>query len=177
MPEQLPVICAELTACSPVGESCPMLRPVPVVEQFAIVEVSAGAATVGICGDTRLPTPTPGNTVGVGIAAAELTPRLAISQESSGIPVRAFPPATVGAVGLEDDAAMLLEPRPHIPDTPIEPVAEAAVIPEIGSIPASVDIADVAGVPAVAALADIPMVPIVAALAVVADPIVNPPPS
>jgi hypothetical protein len=58
-----------------------------------------------------------GATPKVGTAAAELTPRLAISVESRGIPARAAPPGVVGVVGVED-AATLFEPEPHIPDIP-----------------------------------------------------------
>ncbi|MGA2994825.1 hypothetical protein [Bradyrhizobium sp.] len=53
----------------------------------------------------------------VGIGAEELTPRLPISTEPRGIPVRGLPPGTVGDVGVED-AVRLFEPEPHIPDIP-----------------------------------------------------------
>ena len=74
----------------------------------------------------------------VGTAAAELTPRVPISVDASGIPVRATPPGVMGDVDV-DDEAMLLEPEPHIPDNPV-PV---------------VDIADDVGIPAVAAVAGV----------------------
>jgi hypothetical protein len=157
-----------------------------------LVDVEGGDAMTGIVGSTVLgPTvPTIGDTLGVGIAAEELTPRLAISQESSGIPVRAAPPGVVGAVdvGVDDDA-MLLAPVPHIPDNPTVPIVPAVVdIPEICSIPGSVDMPEIADtpddIPAVSVLPDvavvppdIAVVPAVAAVAVVADPIVIPPPS
>src|SRR4051812_30071906 len=75
----------------------PMPAP-PVVPHTA--EVIVGDETVGTVGNTALgPTvPTMGNTPTVGTAGAELTPRLAISVEASGIPVRAKPPGTVGNV-------------------------------------------------------------------------------
>jgi len=97
----------------------------------------------------------------IGTAAAELTPRLPISVDPSGIPVRAAPPGVVGVVdvGAEDEAT-LLEPDPHIPDNP-----EVSSIPELVDIPGDVDIPDVAVVPEVAPLAG------------VAVPIVIPPPS
>lgn len=93
---------------------------------------------MGTAGTTAVvPTkPTLGDTVSVGTAAAELTPRLPISVEPNGIPVRAAPPGVVGDVGVED-AAMLLEPAPHIPDMP-----EVCGIPEVSDIP---DVAAVAG--------------------------------
>jgi len=74
---------------------------------------------VGING-VELPTvPTVGNTLIVGTAAAELTPRLPISVDPIGIPVRAPPPGVVGDVDAGvDDEAILLEPEPHIPDRP-----------------------------------------------------------
>jgi hypothetical protein len=97
----------------------------------------------------------------VGTAAAELTPRLPISVDPMGIPVRALPPGAVGDVDVGvDDAAMLPAPEPHIPD-----------IPEVSSIPDVVDIPDVAGIP------DDGDIPGVAAVAGVAVPMAIPPPS
>jgi hypothetical protein len=74
--------------------------------------------------------PAVGATLIVGTVAAELTPRLPISVDPNGIPVRATPPGVVGDVGVEDEA-MLLEPEPHIPDNP-----------DVSSIPGVVDIPD-----------------------------------
>jgi hypothetical protein len=143
------------------------------------VEVEGGAVMTGIVDRAVLgPTvPTIGDTVGVGIAAEELTPRLAISQEASGIPVRGLPPGVVGVVevGVEGDETP--EPTPHIPDNPTVPIVEAVDIPEIGSIPGSVDVADGADIPAAAVPPNITVVPAVVAVAVVADPIAIPPPS
>jgi hypothetical protein len=112
--------------------------------------------------------PTIGGTLMVGIAAAELTPRLLISVDPNGSPVRAPPPAVVGEVGVEEDM-ILLEPEPHIPD-----------IPEVSSIPEVVDILDVIGIPDVDDIPkfdilDIAKAPDVAAVAGAAVPI--PPPS
>jgi hypothetical protein len=98
--------------------------------------------------------PTVGDTLIVGTVAAELTPRLPISVDPNGIPVRGAPPGVVGDVGV-DDEAMLLEPEPHIPDNP-----------DVSSIPEVVDIPDVA--------VDIPDDAVVA---VVPVPIAIPPPS
>jgi hypothetical protein len=97
---------------------------------------------------------TTGNALGTGTAGVELTPRLPISKDPNGIPVRAPPPGAVGAVevGLED-AAMLLEPDPHIPDipdvsnTPGDPVVTGNS--DVTGVADDVDVADiVAGVTA-----------------------------
>lgn len=126
---------------------------VSVVVVVVVVVVVDGAVTPGIVGSTVLDpmVPVVGNTVGVGIAAEELTPRLAISQEPNGIPVRGLPPGVVGVVevGVVGDVAMLPELNPHNPDTPTVPIVEAVDIPEIGSNPGSVDVADGADIPAV----------------------------
>jgi hypothetical protein len=114
--------------------------------------------------------PTMGNTPVIGTAGAELTPRLLISVESNGIPVRAKPPGVVGAVDVGvDDEAMLLEPEPHIPDIP-----EVSSIPEDADIPAGTDgtdICDDVDVPGVAVGS------VVAAVAGAAVPAAVPPPS
>jgi hypothetical protein len=141
-----------------------------------VVEGVAGTAGVGttfeIVGIVVVPIG-PSDTLGVGIAAAELTPRLAISVESSGIPVRGIPPGVVGTVdvGVVGDVAMLPELNPHKPDTPTS--VEAVDIPKIG-IPEAVDVVDGADI---AVAPDIAAGPAVAAVAAVADPIVIPPPS
>jgi hypothetical protein len=109
-------------------------------------ETVDGDVTVGIVSITGA-APTVGNTPIVGTAAAELTPRLPISVDPIGIPVRAVPPGVVDDVGV-DDEVRLLEPEPHIPD-----------IPAVFSIP------------------DIVVVPDVAALAGAAIPTAIPPPS
>jgi hypothetical protein len=119
---------------------------------------------MGTVGTTAVdPTePTIGDTPSVGTAAAELTPRFPISVDPSGIPVRAAPP---GVVGLED-AAMLLEPEPHIPDIP-----EVCSMSEVVDIPDVAEIADDVESPGEV---DIPDVPAVAGAAV---PKAIPPPS
>ena len=97
---------------------------------------------MGTAGKTAVgPTkPTLGDTVSVGTAAAELTPRLPISVDPNGTPVRAAPPGVVGDVdvGVEEET-MLLDPEPHIPDMP-----EVCSMPEVVDIP---DVAAVAGAP------------------------------
>jgi hypothetical protein len=104
-----------------------------------------GAATVGTAGTVGAKLPVTSGTAGVGSSAAELTPRLPISVEPSGRPVLGLPPGVVGAVeaGLED-AAMLLEPEPHMPDMPAVssvPEVELCVIADV------VDIEEVAAMP------------------------------
>jgi hypothetical protein len=120
---------------------------------------------VGIVGtDTLGPTvPVMGNTLGNGTDGVEPTPIFAISVDPNGIPVRAAPPGVVGevAVGL-DDAAMLLEPAPHIPD-----VSSTAGDPVVTGI------SDVTGVDA----PDIAVVPELPAVAGAAVPTDVPPPS
>jgi hypothetical protein len=132
-------------------------------EVLVVAEAAAGGVTVGMTGTTAVgPTnPTLGVTLSVGTAAAELTPRLPISVDPIGIPVRAAPPGVVGDVdvGVEDEI-MLLEPEPHIPD-----------MPEVCSIPVVVDSPEVAEIP------DDVDIPDVAALAGAAVPIAIPPPS
>ena len=130
-------------------------------------EAADGDVIVGMVGATAVgPTrPTLGATLRVGTAAAELTPRLPISVEPKGIPVRAAPPGAVGDVdvGVEDEA-MLLEPEPHIPD-----------MPEVCSIPEVVDIPDVVEIPDDVEVPD--EIPDIAAVAGAAVPIAIPPPS
>jgi len=88
-----------------------------------------------------------GKTPIVGTAAAELTPRLPISVEPNGIPVRATPPGAVGDVDVGfDEEAMLLEPEPHIPD--VSTIGVVVDIPDVDEVPDIVvesDIAPVAG--------------------------------
>jgi hypothetical protein len=95
-----------------------------------------------------------GDTFVVATAAAELTPRLPVSIEPNGIPVWATPPDMVGVVDVGvgvDDAAMLLEPAPHIPDKPdVSSVPEVVEIPDVAEIPAEVDIPDIVMAPDVA---------------------------
>jgi hypothetical protein len=129
-------------------------------EAVGIVDANEGAPTV----------PTMGNTPVIGTAGAELTPRLLISVESNGIPVRAKPPGVVGAVDVGvDDEARLLEPEPHIPDIP-----EVSSIPEDVATPAGADGTDICDD------VDVPGVTVgsvVAAVAGAAAPAAVPPPS
>ena len=122
--------------------------------------------TVGTVGTDELgPTvPVTVDTLGVGTTCAALTPRLLIPVESNGTPARAAPLVVVGdvEVGL-DDAAMLLEPEPHIP-----------VRPDVSGIPEDADSPDVAEI-----AVDVDRPPVVAAVAGVVVPvaIAIPPPS
>jgi hypothetical protein len=139
-----------------------------------------GGAIVGVAGANIGPTvPVTGNTLGNGTAGAEPTPRLLISMAPSGIPVRATPPGVVGDVDVGvDDAAMLVEPEPHIPDVPdvssipvmVDNPAVAGVI-VIGDIPGEVDVANMP------APTEVAMLPVVAELAGVEVPGAVPPPS
>ena len=79
--------------------------------------------------DRRRDAPTVGPTPIVGTAAAELTPRLPISVDPKGMPVRGMPPGVVGDVGV-DDAARLPEPAPHMLDVP-----EVSIRADVGAIP------------------------------------------
>jgi hypothetical protein len=93
--------------------------------------------------------PTLGVTLNVGTAAAELTPTLPISVDPIGIPVRAPPPGVVGDVDVGvEDAAMLLDPEPHIPDMP-----EVCSIPDVAEIPDDVEVPGEVDIPGVAAVA------------------------
>jgi hypothetical protein len=162
--------------------------PMPPVAVHVEVLAVAGD-TVGTVGTNELgaTVPTTGNTPVAGTAGAELTPRLPISIEPKGIPVRATPPGVVGVVDVDvgvDDDAMLVEPEPHIPD-----------IPDVSSIPEDVDIANgtdisddvdvpgvvvgsvVAAVGSVPVAPDVAMLPVVAAVAGAALPAAAPPPS
>jgi len=119
-----------------------LVRPGTVLP-VVVDEGTSGAATTGIVGAAEIPRElVVGSTLAIGTAAAELTPRLPISIDPSGIPVRAAPPGVVGDVdvGVEEEA-MLLEPEPHIPDMP-----EVCSMPEVVDVPDVVDIPDVATV-------------------------------
>jgi hypothetical protein len=94
----------------------------PLVEVAALPIVGETVGIVGI-NEPSPRVPAVGNALGSGTGGAEPTPRLPISVDPNGIPVRAPPPGVVGDVdvGVEDDAML---PEPHIPD-----------IPEVSSIP------------------------------------------
>lgn len=162
----------------------------PVVPHAAVLVVrgervgTVGANELGITVFTN------GDMFVVGIAGAELTPRLAISVESNGIPARATPPGVVGDVDVGvDDEAMLPEPEPHIPVIPdVSIIPEDVDIPDVAEIPDDADIPGivivsgvavpvVTGLPVVVVPPVIVMVPVVAAVAGAAVPAAVPPPS
>jgi hypothetical protein len=162
-----------VTPPAPAPATLLAVPPVPtlVVPHAAVLAV--GGEIVGTGGVADFGAPTTGNTLGNGTAGAEPTPRLLISVEPNGIPVRAPPPGVVGDVNAElgvDDEAMLLEPEPHIPD-----------IPDVSSVPEAVDDPSVTGICAVTddgVVPDVTILPvIVAAVAGVAAPGAIPPPS
>jgi len=138
-----------------------------VVGEFVVVGESVGV--VGITGDGAAILRV-GNTLGTGTAGVELTPRLLISKDPNGVPVRATPPGAVGKFDVgTDDAARLPEPEPHIPDIP-----DVSSIPEEPELIGISDVTDVAdGVDDV----DIAVVPEFAAVAGIVVPIPIPPPS
>jgi hypothetical protein len=162
--------------------------PTVLFEHAGLVDVVVGER-VGIVGIDELgPTvPTMGNTFGTGTAGVEPTPRLLISKDPKGIPVRAPPPVVVGDVDVGlDDATILLEPEPHIPDIP-----DVSSTPEDPEVTGSSDVTEVADdvdvpdavvvpvvvVPDVAVVPDIAAAPELAAVAGAAVPTDMPPPS
>lgn len=126
-----------------------------------------------------------GEGAGVGTVAKELTPRLAISQAPSGMPALGLPPGVAGVVdvGADGDIGGPLDPAPHIPDTPIIPIAELVDIPAAGNVPGSVGGADGAEISAVCALPEFTVMSVIADTVAVAvagvavDPMIIPPPS
>jgi hypothetical protein len=111
-------------------------------------EAVAGDAAIGNvgAGATAL---TVGDTLGVGTAAAALTPRLPTCVDPNGIPVRTGLLVVVGDVDVGvDDAAMLLEPEPHIPVRPdVSSIPEDVDNPDVAEIAVDVDIPDDVDVP------------------------------
>lgn len=93
------------------------------------VVFGAGSVIAGSSGTVGAAVLTVGATATVGTAAAELTPRLAISVEPIGMPVRIAPPGATGAVGV-DEAAGLPEPAPHMLDIP-----DVSIRPDVGEMP------------------------------------------
>ena len=81
----------------------------------------------------------------VGTARTGLTPRLLIWKEANGIPARAPPAGVVDdvVVGV-DDEVMLVEPEPHIPDSPdVSSIPEEVDTPDVAEIVVDVDIPDI----------------------------------
>ncbi|WJR77216.1 hypothetical protein [Bradyrhizobium sp. NP1] len=148
------------------------------VAQAGLLEVGVGEVVgemVGVVatGELGAIVLTVGNTLGSGTAGVELTPRLLISKDPKGIPVRATPPGAVGEVdvGLEE-AATLPEPDPHIPDIP-----DVSSSPGDPKVTGNSDVTGVAGDIDVVDVADIAPAPEFAAVAGVAAAAPVPPPS
>ena len=127
--------------------------------------LAVAGETVGIvgAGDFGPTVPVMGNTLAVGTAVAALTPRLPISLESNGTPARAPPLVALDDVDVgPDDAAMLLDPEPHIPVNPdVSSIPEDVDSPDVAEIAVDVDIPDEVEIPDVAAVAGI-VVPAIA---------------
>ena len=123
---------------------------------------------MGIVGAAKLPTlPVMGGTFVVGTVTVGLTPRFPVSKDPSGTPARALAAGGVGDVDVGvDDAAMLPEPEPHIPDNP-----------DVSSIPEDVDSPDVAEIAVDVDTPDDADVPEVGAVPGIAPPVAIPPPS
>jgi hypothetical protein len=159
------------------------IRPGGVVP--VVVAVAAHAGLVAVVGETvgnvgidelSPSVPTRGNTFGNGTGGVEPTPRLPISNDPNGIPVRAPPPGVVGVVDVGlDDAATLLEPEPHIPDIP--DVSSTPADPEVTGISDVTEVVDDVDVPDAVVVPDIAVSPELAAVAGTAVPTDMPPPS
>jgi hypothetical protein len=168
------------------GERGPRVLPEKFPPPLLVVmgaDANAAAAIAGTVGADKFgPTvPTTGKTPVIGTAGAEPTPRLLISVEPIGIPVRAKPPGVIGNVDVDvgaDDEAMLLDPEPHIPDIP-----DVSIIPEDVDVPDATDISDDVDVPGIAmgsveaAVGGVSVAPDVVAVAGDAVPGAVPPPS
>jgi hypothetical protein len=109
-----------------------------------VIAFGPGSVSAGMVGIVAVIAPTVGVTPIVGTTAAELTPRLPISVDPKGMPVRGMPPGVVGDVGV-DDAARLPEPAPHMLDVP-----EVSIRADVGGIPDDVDMPIDVGAPAIA---------------------------
>lgn len=123
----------------------PVVRPGAVL---AVVEEAVGAGVMaGIVG-TDPTLPTVGNTPVIGTAAAELTPRLPISTDPNGSPVRAAPPGVVDDVDIgADDEAVLVEPEPHVPESPdVSSIPDDVDVPDVPDMAVAPDVAEVAGI-------------------------------
>jgi hypothetical protein len=111
---------------APVMFGIPVIGSVGAATAAVFGAGSVTAGTVEIVGAMVL---TVGVTVMVGTATTELTPRLPISVEPIGMPVRGTPPGVVGDVGV-DDAARLPEPAPHMLWVP-----DVSIRADVGGIP------------------------------------------
>jgi len=132
----------------------PVMFGIPVIGSVAAVAAvvfGAESVTAGTVGDVGVTALMVGPTVMVGTIAAELTPRLPISVEPIGMPVRATPPGVTADVGVVD-AATLLAPAPHMLCVP-----DVSTRADVGEIPDD-DIADVVDISGIdIALCDVPV--------------------
>jgi hypothetical protein len=144
------VVCAQRSIVASVDRpgivlGVPVMFGIPVMGSVAAVTAvvfgaeSVTAGTVGAVVATALMV---GPTVMVGTIAAELTPRLPISVDPIGMPVRGTPPGVNADVGV-DDAATLFEPAPHILWVP-----EVSIRADVGGMPDD-DMADVVDIPGI----------------------------
>ena len=110
----------------------PVMFGIPVMGSVGAVTAvvfGVGSVTAGTVGTVGAMAPMVGVTVTIGTATAELIPRLPISVEPIGMPVRGTPPGAVGDIGV-DDAARLPEPAPHMLWVP-----EVSIRADVGGIP------------------------------------------
>jgi hypothetical protein len=123
----------------------------------AVDEAVDGDETTGIVGTDGAEPPGVGDKLVVGTADGGLTPRLPISLDPNGIPARAPLLDVAGEVDVGfDDAVILLEPEPHIPDNPdVSSMPEDVDSPDVAEIAVDVDIPDGATPPDVAAVAGV----------------------
>ena len=123
----------------------PLMFGIPVMGSVAAVTAvvfGAGSVTAGTVGAVVATALMVGPTVMVGTIAAELTPRLPISVDPIGMPVRGTPPDVTEDVGV-DDAARLPAPAPHMIWVP-----DVSIRADVGEMPDD-DIADVADIPGI----------------------------
>jgi hypothetical protein len=123
----------------------PVMFGIPVMGSVGVVTAvvfGLGSVTPDAVATVGVTVPTVGATARVGTAAAELTPRLPISVDPIGMPVRGTPPAVTADVGI-DDAARLLEPAPHMLWVP-----DVSISTDVGGRPEG-DIDDVVDIPGI----------------------------
>jgi len=129
----------------------PVMFGIPVIGSAAAVAAVVFGAESVTAGDVGVTALMVGPTVMVGTIAAELTPRLPISVEPIGMPVRGTPPGVTADVGVVD-AATLLAPAPHMLCMP-----DVSIRADVGGTPDD-DIADVVDISGIdIALCDVPV--------------------
>jgi hypothetical protein len=133
----------------------PVMFGIPVMGSVAAVTAvvfGADSVAAGTVGDVDATALMVGPTVMVGTIAAELTPRLPISVDPIGMPVRGTPPGVNADVGV-DDAATLLEPAPHMLCMP-----DVSISADVGGMPDDdmAEVVDISGVDIVLCGAAVP---------------------